>query len=184
MMNSRPRSVAVDAQVAYADVLLVTKAELAGPAETAAAVAAAQGIAPRAAVRVGTTEEHASWIESVLADPDLEHEPREDDHPHGHGHDHAHHVHAIDVDSIAIDVDGAVDLEELEDQLAELPASYMRIKGIVRAADGWHAVHRVGLRVSSERISGDHRGRLVALGTELSRDALVARVAAAAVGSS
>jgi G3E family GTPase len=171
--SSRTVSAAVDAQVAYADVLLVTKAELAGPAETAAAVEAAQAIAPRAVVRVGTGDEHAAWLESVLADPDIEHEPRE----HEHEHDHSH---AIDVDSIGIDVADEVDLEELEDQLADLPASYIRIKGIVRAADGWHAVHRVGLRVSSEPLPADgERGRLVALGSALSREALRACVAAA-----
>jgi len=166
---SRGVSVAVDAQVAYGDVLLVTKAELAGPAETAAAVAAAQAIAPRAEVRLGTSEEHAAWLESVLADPEIEHDPRE----HAHEHDHV-----IDIASVAVEVPDELDLEELEDQLAALPANYVRIKGIVRARDGWYAVHRVGLRVSSEAVAGD-RGRLVALGKELSRDALAACVAAA-----
>ncbi len=175
--TSRPVSVAVDAQVAYADVLLVTKAQLAGPAETTAAVEAAQAIAPRAVVRIGTTDEHADWLESVLADPEIEYE-----HEHAHAHDHAAHAHLIDVDSLAIDVPDLVDVEELEDQLAELPASYVRIKGIVHAREGWFAVHRVGLRVSSEPISAaSEHGRLVALGSELSKEALVACVAAAAV---
>jgi len=171
---SRSVSVAVDAQVAYADFLLVTKAELAG-AETAEAVAAAQAIAPKAIVRVGTTEEHAQWIESVLADPDMQHVARE----HKDDHDHV-----IDIDSVAIDVPEVVDLEELEDQLAELPASYVRIKGIVRTDGGWAAIHRVGLRVSSEPLAADgEQGRLVALGTQLSRDALRACVTAAVSSS-
>ncbi len=175
--TSRPVSVAVDAQVAYADVLLVTKAQLAGPAETTAAVEAAQAIAPRAVVRIGTTDEHADWLESVLADPEIEYE-----HEHAHAHDHAAHAHLIDVDSLAIDVPDLVDVEELEDQLAELPASYVRIKGIVHAREGWFAVHRVGLRVSSEPIAAaSERGRRVALGSERSKEALVACVAAAAV---
>jgi G3E family GTPase len=71
-------------------------------------------------------------------------------------------------------VEGAVDLEELADQLTELPANYVRIKGIVRDASGqWYAIHRVGLRVSSEPIVrkpddglGEH-GRIVALGSDL-----------------
>jgi G3E family GTPase len=166
---SRGVSVAVDAQVAYGDVLLVTKAELAGPAETAATIEAAKAIAPRAEIRTGTTAEHAAWLETVLADPDLEHSPRE------HAHDHEHE---IDIASVAVEAPDELDLEELEDQLAALPANYVRIKGIVRAGGGWHAVHRVGLRVSSEPVAGD-RGRLVALGTALSRDALAACVAAA-----
>ncbi len=161
---SRPVSVAVDAQVAYADVLLVTKAELAGKLETAAAIEIAQQLAPKAEVRVGTTDAHAEWLEEVLADPELE-------------HDHEH----VDIESVAIEVEGDVDVEELEDQLALLPASYVRIKGIVHASSGWYAVHRVGLRVSSEPIvrPADEQARLVALGHELDREALADCVAAA-----
>jgi len=195
---SRPVSVAVDAQVAYADVLLVTKAPLAGAAETAAVVGALRALAPRALIREGTTDEHASWLEQALADPSLERPeaptlPAGDNVPHDHGaHDHdssqCRHpdTHAHGVDSLSLEVQGVLDLEELEDQLAELPANYVRIKGIVRAVDGrreedtpaWVAIHRVGLRVSSEPLvrkpdefSGD-RGRLVALGSALAREEL------------
>jgi G3E family GTPase len=176
---SRRLSVAVDAQVAYADVLLVTKAELAGKIETKAAVDAAKHIAPRALVRIGTSDEHALWIEEALADPEIEH-------AHAHAHDHEHdHSHDIDIESVWVDVKGSVDLEELEDQLAALPGSYVRIKGIVRTEAGWFAVHRVGLRVSSEPIvrPADERARIVALGTSLSREALGACVAAALTSS-
>ena len=38
------------------------------------------------------------------------------------------------IDSLWQQIPGAIDLEELEDQLAELPANYVRIKGI--AYDG------------------------------------------------
>jgi G3E family GTPase len=174
-LASRGVSVAVDAQVAYADVLLVTKAEIAGDIEAAAAVEIARGLAPRAEVRSGTTEEHAAWLEGILKDPEIEHD-------HEHAHEHAHdHTHDIDISSIAVEVAGELDVAELEDQLAELPASYVRIKGIVRGRDGWYAVHRVGLRVSSEPIvrPADEQGRLVALGHELDRDALVDCVTAA-----
>ncbi|MGE5185921.1 MAG: CobW family GTP-binding protein, partial [Acidobacteriota bacterium] len=109
---SRPVSVAVDAQVAYADVLLVTKTELAGKLESAAAIEIARQLAPKAEVRVGTTEAHAEWLEEVLADPELE---------HVHGHEHAHDHEHVDVDSVAIEIAGDVDVEELEDQLAQLP---------------------------------------------------------------
>ncbi len=172
---SRPVSVAVDAQVAYADVLLVTKAELAGRIESEAAIEVAKQLAPRAEVRRGTTDEHARWLEEILEDPeDIERE-LEDEHAHAHDHEH------LDIESVWVEVPGTVDVEELEDQLAELPASYVRIKGIVRARDGWYAVHRVGLRVSSEPIAGpaDEHARLVALGTGLDREALVDCVTAA-----
>jgi G3E family GTPase len=176
---SRSRSVAVDAQVAYADVLLITKAELAAPADVRAAIGEARGLAPRALVREGTTDDHAAWLEQVLADPDLEHVPSAEPHDHD-AHDH----HGIS--SVWVDVPDTLDLEELEDQLATLPGDYVRIKGIVRAADeaghvGWFAVHRVGLRVSSEEVAGNSLpgGRLVALGTHLEREALLQCIRAA-----
>lgn len=182
---SRGVSAAVDAQVAYADVLLVTKAELAGEAATQA-IAAASAIAPRALVRVGTTDEHAAWLESVLEDPELEHAPGSEQHRHDHEHDD--HV----VDSISVPIAHTVDLEELEDQLAELPASYVRIKGIARAIDergeaAWVAFHRVGLRVSSEPLPAPprgfdgERGVVVALGRDLREDRLASAIAAATV---
>jgi G3E family GTPase len=183
---SRPRSVAVDAQVAYADVLLVTKEELAGVAETRTVIEEAGRIARRAIVRRGTTEQHATWIDGVLEDPEIEHAPADGaDHVKPHAHDHADGAHdhergyAHGIGSIAADVPGGVDLEELEDALGELPAGFVRIKGLVRAADGrWFAVHRVGLRVSSEPIDAprDGHARIVALGEALDRDALVASI--------
>ncbi len=172
-LASRAVTDAVDAQVAYADVLLVTKSQLgdAGPA-----IAAAQAIAPRALVRVGSTDDHAEWLEQTLADPDVEHVPA-----HGHVHDDScrhtdSHVHGVDTTYLT--VESPLDLEELEDQLAELPANYVRIKGIVRADDGaWFAVHRVGLRVSSEPVRKPdaylgENGRIVALGTDLASEKL------------
>ena len=77
------------------------------------------------------------------------------------------------VDSTYLNVEDPIDLEELEDQLAELPANYVRIKGIVRTGERtWFAVHRVGLRVSSEPVRKPdvylgENGRIVALGTDL-----------------
>ncbi len=175
---SRGVSVAVDAQVAYADVLLVTKAEEAGEAETRRAIEAAHAIAPRAQVLEGSTEQHAAWLEQTLADPDVEHVPSGQPHVHDETCRHPDsHVHGVD--STWLNVEGRIDLEELEDQLAELPANYVRIKGIVRDDnDTWSAVHRVGLRVSSEplprqpeNIVGEN-GRIVALGVNLDGEKL------------
>ena len=163
---SRSASASVDAQVANADVLLVTKGALRDRDVLVQ-------LAPRAMIREGSTEAHVEWLETVLEDPEIEHEP----HEQAHDHEHAH-----DIASVSMWVDAAVDLEELEDQLAELPASYIRVKGIVRTDDGWAAVHRVGLRVSSEtvRAPDDGRGRLVALGSDLAREKLANCIAAAA----
>ncbi len=178
-VESRKVSAAVEAQVAYADVLLVTKSEIAGELATTEAIAAAAQLAPRALVRVGSTDDHAAWLEQTLADPSLEHSPSAHDHDHDHDHD---------ITSIWLEIPGVVDLEELEDQLAELPASYVRIKGIANAVDAagearWIAFHRVGLRVSSEPVAGRPggwtTGRIVALGRELDAARLTACVEAA-----
>lgn len=136
-------------------------------------------LAPRAQILVGTTDEHVAWLEQVLADPEVEHTPTgPEDHDHA-GHDH----HGIS--TLALPIPGAIDLEELEDQLAELPAEYVRIKGIAATGSGWVAFHRVGLRVSSEPLPGPpdgfvaNQGRIVALGRDLRQDRLAACVHAA-----
>jgi G3E family GTPase len=175
---SRGVSVAVDAQAAYADVLLVTKASLAGDADTRATIEAAHEIAPKAQILQGSSEHHAAWLEQVLADPDVEHVPGGPDHVHDESCRHPD-SHAHGVDSTWVNVEQRIDLEELEDQLAELPANYVRIKGIVRAGDDtWAAIHRVGLRVSSEPFDRKPdnlfglNGRIVALGTALDAEKL------------
>jgi hypothetical protein len=93
-----------------------------------------------------------------------------------------------------VPVRGQVDVEELEDQLAALPGSYIRIKGIVHGVDGrggddsprWYAIHRVGLRVSSEPavVSGAVDARIVALGPAVDRARLAACIDAAVLSSS
>ncbi|MDQ3365777.1 MAG: GTP-binding protein [Myxococcota bacterium] len=197
---ARPLSVAVDAQVAYADVLLITKAELAGPAATAAVASEIRTLASRSLLRIGGTAEHVAWLEQVLADPTVERVAPAAPGPNGQEPAHVHDdscrhvdnatggaVHGID--SVWTGVPGVLDLEELEDALAELPANYVRIKGIVRAVDlrsgaaieGWVAVHRVGPRVSSEPIVAPALagGRIVALGPAVTADALATCVARA-----
>lgn len=178
---SRPVSASVDAQVANADVVLVTKAELATDRDIADAVATVSSLSPRALIRHGSTDEHAAWLESVLADPPL---TRPDGEVSAHVHDeNCRHPDkdegdtAHGIDSVSVRVDGVLDLEELEDQLQALPSNYVRIKGIVNSVDGrggpaaprWSVIHRVGPRVSSEplalREGQDHEeGRVVALG--------------------
>jgi G3E family GTPase len=197
LVASRPLSASVDAQVANADVVLVTKSEIATEHDIAAALDAIRQLAPRAPVRRATTDEHASWLEGLLADPpDGVERPR----PNGEAPDHIHDEHcrhpdneggfsAHGIDSISVRAPGELDLEELEDQLAALPANYVRIKGIVRTVDarsghdvhGWTAIHRVGLRVSSEPMAtvDGEQGRIVALGQGVSADALAACVTAA-----
>jgi G3E family GTPase len=209
-LASRSVSASVEAQIVYADVLLVTKAELAAddPREADQAEAVARALAPRALVRRGTADDHAAWLETLLADPQLpalhdgDHDgdgndpmhPAADPQPPGQVSEHVHtdgcrHLDspaAHGIDSVWVAVAAPVDLEELEDQLADLPANYVRIKGILlaRAADGvprWVAVHRVGPRVSSEPASPGElqEGRLVALGPSVTRAELARCVAVA-----
>jgi G3E family GTPase len=197
-LSSRTLSASVDSQVAYADVVLVTKSEIAGDHDTNGAIEAVRGLAPRALIRLGTTDEHASWLEQTLADPPIgqpsgDLAPSPDGQASSHVHDencrHPDASAAHGIDSVWVPVQGAVDLEELEDQLADLPANYVRIKGILRAFDArggdptarWTAIHRVGLRVSSEPVGAPdfEEGRLVALGTAVDADVLAGCVRAA-----
>ena len=171
-LSSREVSVAVAAQVAYADVILVTKEALA--TDLAGVEAAVRTLAPRAEVRHG---EHAAWLDGLLEDPPVEdHRPGQPA-SHVHTEDCRHTDSAHGIDSCWLAISDRVDLEELEDELAALPANYVRIKGIVPTLDGWAVVHRVGLRVSSEPLATDPGfavGRLVALGTLLDLDELAA----------
>ena len=191
---SRPLSASVDAQLAYADVVLVTKAETATDRDIADAIATVSSLAPGAVLRHGSTDEHAAWLESVLADPPL---TRPDGEASGHVHDeNCRHPDndegdtAHGIDSVSVRVPELLDLEELEDQLATLPSNYVRIKGIVKSVDGrtgsttprWVVIHRVGPRVSSEPLGKDHeQGRIVALGPGVQADALSACLRAALV---
>jgi len=195
--SSRPLSASVDAQVVNADFVLMTKAEIAPDRDIDAALAAVSALAPRAVVRRGTTDEHAAWLEEVLADPPLDGTGALRPHPDGQASGHVHDENcrhpdngngdtAHGIDSVSVPVPGTVDLEELEDQLAALPGNYVRIKGIVRSTDGrsgttilgWTVVHRVGPRVSSEPLNApDHeQGRIVALGHGVRAEALAACV--------
>ena len=200
---ARAVSASVDAQVAYADVLLVTKSELTvGNPDAERAESVARSLAPRALIRRGTADEHAAWLEALLADPVIPDRPtvpavrhiseRESllgAHDHAHIHDdecrHLDSPAAHGIDSVWLAIEQPVDVEELEDQLAELPPNYVRIKGIVRAAGdppAWFAVHRVGPRVSSEPLAAADRQqpRIVALGPGVTVADLARCVAAAA----
>jgi G3E family GTPase len=190
-LAARPVSASVDAQVAYADVLLVTKAEVGG-SDADRAESVARELAPRALVRRGTADEHAAWLEALLADPVLPDRPSAAPLPQlpselgSHVHDadcrHLDSPAAHGIDSVWLAIDHPVDVEELADQLAELPPNYVRIKGIVRDGATWAAVHRVGPRVSSEPIAPDapQQARIVALGPGVTVTDLARCVAAAA----
>ena len=173
-LASRPVSVAVDAQVAYADVVLLTKD--APSLEIDAVEQVIHALAPRAEVRRPSRPGgHPAWLDSLLDDPPVAAHPPGQPASHVHTDDCRHTDTAHGIDSCWVAVAPLVDLEELEDQLGALPSNYVRIKGIVRTPDGWAVIHRVGLRVSSEPLSeapGFEIGRLVALGSALDAELL------------
>jgi G3E family GTPase len=131
----------------------------------------------------------------VLADPDLDARVSSPDgqvvaavnvHHHTDECRHLDSSAAHGIDSVWVPIDEPLDLEELSDQLAELPPNYLRIKGIipVRGSDNaarWAAVHRVGPRVSSELLAScqPQQGRIVALGPAVDRADLARCVAIA-----
>lgn len=179
--RSREVSPAVAAQVRAADVVVLSKLDVAATGDAAAARAALAELAPRAPVLDGGHAAAAAWLDGVVDDP--ERAPAvvgarlSAGRPSGHG-----------IASVALDVEpGAVlDLEELEDALAALPTEVVRIKGILLVVDGrrghqaphWAEVHRVGLRLSSAPLpplaagAAPRRARLVALGARVEAQAL------------
>ncbi len=193
---ARGLSPAVDAQVEHADVLVLTKAELASTAETDAARRAARELAPIAPWVEGTTATVAAWLDELLEDPDARRAPGAGDREGDHADDgHAGHAHgpgsAHGIDSVWVEITALLDLEELIDALEELPANYIRVKGIARVVDGrtgsgqphFAAFHRVGLRVSTEPLSWAAPTRAVALGAGVSAEALRACIERAVLSS-
>jgi G3E family GTPase len=194
-LAARPVSASVDAQVAYADVVLITKADV-GSSDADRAESVARELAPQALVQRGSADDHAAWLEALLADPVLPDRPaapavsRSPGEPGPHVHDadcrHLDSPAAHGIDSVWLAIDHPVDVEELADQLAELPSNYVRIKGIVSDGAHWIVVHRVGPRVSSEPVVVDpvlgspQPARIVALGPGVRVTELARCVAAAA----
>jgi G3E family GTPase len=186
---ARAASSTAEIQVESADVVLLSKLDVATADEAATARTAVAALAPQAPVVEGSAAEQVAWLEGMLLpDPQLPAKKKESGHGHGHGHEDRHGVQAV---ALGIG-ERLMDLEVLEDALAELPADYVRVKGIVRAADPrtgdatprWAAIHRVGLRVSSEPVSPPSAGgRIVAIGPGVTEAALAACLARAVLTS-
>ena len=168
---SRALSASVDAQVAYADILIQTKCELVSAAQAAEVKAVAMSLAARALWYALPASDAAQLLDDIVRDPPLlasertglaaaQHcEPgcNHADHAHADGAVQAHgHVHGIT--SVALTLPGrTVDPEDLEDAIVAIPDSAVRIKGIARVAlttgETWIAFHRVGPRYSWQPLS-------------------------------
>lgn len=158
----RPLAPAVDAQVEHADILVVSKLDTFAPAERAARLTDLEQVVrqknPHAPILAEPApDQAAAALLHLLADPQTSAQLRRADHP-GPGAGERPHAHGHGFDSVAVPIDGTLDFEELTSQLEELPASYVRIKGVAWAIDRETgsdeptliAFHRVGARVSAE----------------------------------
>jgi G3E family GTPase len=199
--SQRPLSPAVDAQVEYADILVVSKRDLLGDAPLPEPVRAALAqLNPDALVLDDTPDAIPALVWRALADPvwpDSDaHAPRPRAATDVHSSQHAHHGDSDRVygaphgfETIWLPIENTLDFEELGEQLEALPANYVRIKGIARVVDGstgstephFIAFHRVGVRVSREPLAGVAPTRIVALGRGIERAPLAACLAAAVV---
>lgn len=200
-LPSRPLSPSVDAQVEYADLLVVSKLDLVGGAVSDDLGEALRGLNGEALWVTGTPDEITVTLWQSIADPELPgvRESVRSSGGHEHGHDHGHRSGGPSVESASgprhnfetlwLPIEKLIDFEELSEQLEALPKNYVRIKGIAYAIDEstgsseprWLAFHRVGTRVSCEPLDNPSDSRVVALGTGMQRSALAACLEAAVV---
>jgi G3E family GTPase len=175
----RPISPSVDAQVEYADILLLTKLDLVDEAQHSRVEKGLRELNEVAPILAGNTEGLVEDLWRMLDDPSLERSPSE-----GNGEAAGH-----DFESISLDIENTLDFEVLSENLEELAPTYVRIKGIARAIDGSSgntearmiAFHRVGARVSAEPARDGLDTRIVAIGTDLDVSELSACIASAVV---
>ena len=175
----RPMSPSVDAQVADADILALTKIDLAPSEEIDKLCESLRELNSHAPVLTGTTAELATQLRAIVADPSSAPQTASQSVSKPLGEPAARHEH---IESASVSISVALDFEELTDWLQELPESVLRIKGVADGIDvgnGWEtpvraAFHRVGARVSIEQLSANAGGepRLVAVGYDLNVEAL------------
>lgn len=186
----RPLSPSVDAQVEYADLLVITKLDLTPNGQVPSALAehlrTVNDVAP---IIAGTTRDSAEALWQSLEDPDATDSAALAKLGQATPEPAHHHF-----DSVSVPIEQTLDFEELADCLAELPANYIRIKGIATVIDGSTgsnephlvAFHRVGARVSKEPLSGESatrtpEHRIVAIGRGVDSAQLAACVDASVV---
>lgn len=190
--QSRGLTPGVDAQVEYADVLVLSKTDLLEPLEST--MRELRELNPGAPVVTGTPDEVVTVLWRFLTDPELPASPatRRAAPEHEHHHEDGGALRSVHgFETVWLPIAGTLDLEELSAQLEELPANWVRIKGIAHvvdertgsAAPHWVAFHRVGTRVSWEPLPGAAPPRVVALGNDLDRTRLAACLDASVIPS-
>jgi G3E family GTPase len=195
--RNRPLAPAVDAQVEHADLVVLSKLDLVGERAGDRVVEltrAVRALSPAAAVIAEkSAAASAAALARLLADPELgaARSQATGSAPHVH-REEGEDRHGFE--TLALPIEGTLDFEELTARLEELPAGYVRIKGICHAVDRssgtdepfWIAFHRVGARVSAEPLpSASERvfPCVVALGTGLDAGRLAGCVRAAVITS-
>jgi G3E family GTPase len=183
-LANRGHGAMVDAQVDGADVLALSKLDVAGGPDAPGVVALLTHLRernPDALEVVAPPDALARTVWDILRDPVVEvarvtatgapafWTPA----PHG-------------LRAMALPIEGILDFEELSAALEALPPTIVRIKGIADVVDRSTgddaprrvAFHRVGARVSAEPVAGGEPA-LVAIGTAISREDLAACLRAA-----
>ncbi len=152
----RPMSASVDAQVEYADLLAIAKLDMVDQAVDEALEETLRELNEVAPIVRGQGSKLAENLWRSLDDPSFECVDREKTSDNAGARDSSHAFQ-----SVVVSIDSVLDFEILSEELEELPASYIRIKGIARVIDGASgntdtrliAFHRVGARVSSEPLN-------------------------------
>lgn len=182
----RPMSVSVDAQVEYADLLAITKLDMAKEEALKGIEKSLRTLNTIAPMITGTGDALARNLWLSLDDPNFETIERNSDDKSGKKATDSSHS----FQSLVVPIDSILDFEILTDELEELPASYVRIKGIAKIVDGASgtdepqmvAFHRVGARVSYEPLPGGSKSipptRLVAIGSALDASVLESCISA------
>jgi len=168
----RPLSPSVDAQVEYADLLVITKLDIAGASQCAAIESLLRETNEVAPVLAGNTDALVAQLWQALNDPaeTLRTDGSERSVSSTPDGNVGHHFH-----SVALPIEHTLDFELLSEGLEELAPDYIRIKGIARVVDGSSGsdaptmvvFHRVGARVSAEPARDDLECRLVAIGAHI-----------------
>jgi G3E family GTPase len=203
----------VEMQIEYADVVVLSKLDLVPPPERGALRLAVEGavraLNPNAPILDGPAAEVTADLWRMLGDPSLVSAaavgpgelvpaaPGGGIEMGGGRRTAAAAGSAHGIDSVWLPIEETLDLEVLEELMAELPREFIRVKGIARVVDGstgsrdphYAAFHRVGARFSSERLNGDPgRGttpptRVVGIGHGVQPAPLAACIAAAVLSS-
>ncbi|MGA0173640.1 MAG: CobW family GTP-binding protein [Phycisphaerales bacterium] len=154
-------------QIRYADVVLLNKGDLVGPARLDEVEGTIRALNPHA--RILRTERSRVAIPLVLGIGGSHFaEVEAEASAHGHGHRHA-------FTSISFSSDAPIDPERFQAVLEALPPGIFRAKGFLHLAgvEPIHVFHLVGRRFTLEEApDAERRTRLVFIGTDFDRDAL------------